>query len=113
MSHDNITATPAALALLAEIEADHGPVIFHLSGGCCDGTAPMVYPAGEFRLGAHDVQLGSVGRAGFWTSGAQAAAWADTALLIDAVPGRGGAFSLDNPRDRHFVVRPPTCAAPA
>ena len=106
-----VTATPAALDLLAEIEAEHGPVLFHLSGGCCDGTAPMVYPRDEFRIGANDVQLGSVGHAPFWTSGAQAAAWADTDLLIDAVPGRGAAFSLDNPRDRHFVVRPPTCAA--
>lgn len=111
MTRDRVAATPAALDLLAEIEVDHGPVMFHLSGGCCDGTAPMVYPVGEFRLGDHDVQLGQVGGAPFWTSGAQAAAWADVDLLIDAVPGRGAAFSLDNPRDRHFVVRSPTCAA--
>lgn len=105
-----VRATPAALALLAEIEAEHGPVMFHLSGGCCDGTAPMVYPEGAFRLGAHDVRLGTVGGAGFWTGGAQAAAWADVPLTLDAVPGRGAGFSLDNARDRHFVLVAPTCA---
>ena len=71
-----VDLTDEAAALLAKLEQRHGPLMFHQSGGCCDGTAPMVYPAGEFRLGAHDVQLGSVGGAGFWTSGAQAAAWA-------------------------------------
>lgn len=106
-----ITATPAALDLLAEIAAEHGPVIFHLSGGCCDGTAPMCYPAGEFRIGAHDVLLGHLGEAPFYTGGAQAAAWADTALTVDAQPGRGGAFSLDNARGRRFVLGTPTCAA--
>lgn len=86
---NRITATKAAQELLAEIEAQHGPVLFHLSGGCCDGSAPMVYPAGEFRIGSHDVQLGQIGDAPFWTGGAQAAAWADTDLIVDAVPGRG------------------------
>lgn len=108
---NRITATPAALDLLAAIEAAHGPVMFHLSGGCCDGTAPMVYPQGDFRIGGNDVQLGSIGAAPFWTGAAQAAAWADTDLLVDAVPGRGAGFSLDNAMDRHFVLRPPTCAA--
>ena len=106
---NRITATKAAQELLAEIEARHGPVLLHLSGGCCDGSAPMVYPAGEFRIGSHDVQLGQIGDAPFWTGGAQAAAWADTDLIVDAVPGRGAAFSLDNVLDRHFVLRPPTC----
>lgn len=107
---NRVTATPAALALLAEIAAEHGAVMFHLSGGCCDGTAPMIYPAGAFRLGANDVQLGWVGDAPFWTGRAQAEAWADVPLTVDAVPGRGAAFSLDNVLDRHFVLRAPTCA---
>ena len=107
---DRITATPAALELLAEITAEHGPVMFHLSGGCCDGTAPMCYKLGEFRIGAHDVLLGHLGDAPFYTGGAQAAAWADTDMLIDAVAGRGGMFSLDNGRERRFIVRAPTCA---
>jgi uncharacterized protein (DUF779 family) len=108
---NRITATQAALDLLAAIEAVHGPVMFHLSGGCCDGTAPMVYRQGDFRLGSHDVQLGTVGAAPFWTGGAQAEAWADTKLAVDAVPGRGAGFSLDNALERHFVLRSPTCAA--
>lgn len=107
-----ITATPAALALLAEITAEHGPVMFHLSGGCCDGTAPMCYGVGDFRLGAHDVLLGHLADAPFHTGGAQAAAWADTDLLVDAVPGRGGMFSLDNARGRHFVLRTQACMIP-
>ena len=108
-ARDRVTATPAALALLAEIVADHGPVMFHLSGGCCDGSSPMCYAVGDFRLGERDVLLGHVGAAPFYTGGAQAAAWADTDLLIDAVPGRGGMFSLDNGRERRFLVRAPTC----
>ena len=109
-NRDRVTATPAALALLDQIVADHGPVIFHLSGGCCDGSSPMCYAVGDFRLGERDVLLGHVGDAPFHTGGAQAAAWADTALLIDAVDGRGGMFSLDNGRERRFLVRSPTCA---
>ena len=107
-----VTATPAALELLAEIEAEHGPVMFHLSGGCCDGSSPMCYAVGDFRLGAHDVLLGHLGDAPFYTGGAQAAAWADTDMLIDAAPGRGAAFSLDNARGQRFVVRAPTCMVP-
>ncbi|MBB1491173.1 DUF779 domain-containing protein [Paracoccus sp. MC1854] len=108
---NRITATQAALDLLAEIEAAHGPVMFHLSGGCCDGTAPMVYAQGDFRIGTNDVQLGTIGTAPFWTGSLQAEAWADTDLTVDAVPGRGAGFSLDNALDRHFVLRPPTCAS--
>lgn len=66
-----MSATPAALALLAEIVAEHGPVIFHRSGGCSDGSSPMYYPAGEFLIGDGDVLLGEVGGAPFWTGGAQ------------------------------------------
>ena len=109
-ARDRVTATPAALALLAEIVADHGPVMFHLSGGCCDGSSPMCYAAGDFRLGERDVLLGHVGAAPFYTGGAQAAAWADTDLLIDAVPGRGGMFSLDNGREKRFLTRSEICS---
>lgn len=110
---DRITGTPEALDLLAEIVADHGSVMFHLSGGCCDGTSPMCYAQDDFRLGAHDVLLGHLGDAPFYTGGAQAAAWADTDMLIDAVAGRGGMFSLDNGRERRFIVRAPTCTTGA
>ncbi len=105
-----VTATPAALELIAEIVADHGPVLFHQSGGCCDGSSPMCYPQGDFRVGERDVQLGEIGGAPFYISASQAEAWAHTDLIIDVVPGRGGMFSLDNGREKRFLTRS-RCAA--
>lgn len=100
-----VTATAAALELLEEIRADHGPVLFHQSGGCCDGSSPMCYPVGEFRIGASDVKLGEVAGAEVWISGPQFEAWKHTQLILDVVPGRGGMFSLDNGRERRFLTR--------
>jgi hypothetical protein len=105
-----VSATPAALALLAEIKADHGPVLFHQSGGCCDGSSPMCYPRGDFIIGDNDVLLGYVGDAPLYISASQAAVWAHTDLIIDVVPGRGGMFSLDNGRERRFLTRSTICA---
>jgi uncharacterized protein (DUF779 family) len=105
-----VSATPAALALLAEIVAEHGPVLFHQSGGCCDGSSPMCYPADEFIVGDDDVLLGEIGGAPFYISGPQHAAWRHTDLIIDVVPGRGGMFSLDNGRERRFLTRSTVCA---
>jgi len=102
---ERVSATPAALALLAEIQADHGPVLFHQSGGCCDGSSPMCYPQGDFLLGDHDVKLGEIGGAPVYIGGAQFALWRHTQLVIDVVPGRGGMFSLDNGRERRFLTR--------
>ena len=109
---NRVTATPEALALLAEIIADHGPVMFHQSGGCCDGSSPMCYPLGEFILGDHDVRLGEIGpdATAVWISGSQAEAWKNSDLIIDAVQGRGGMFSLDNGRERRFLTRSTVCA---
>jgi len=70
-----VTATPAALELLREIVADHGPVMFHQSGGCCDGSSPMCYPVGDFLLGDLDVRLGEIDGAPFYISASQARAW--------------------------------------
>lgn len=100
-----VTATPAALALLADIQAEHGPVIFHQSGGCCDGSSPMCYPAGDFRIGDSDTLLGTVGGAPVYIGRAQGEAWAHTQLILDVVPGRGGMFSLDNGRELRFLTR--------
>lgn len=100
-----VTATPAALELLAGIVADHGPVLFHQSGGCCDGSSPMCYPQGDFKLGENDVKLGEIGDMPVYISGSQFALWKHTQLIIDAVPGRGGMFSLDNGRERRFLTR--------
>ena len=110
---DKVTATPAALQLLEEIVADHGPVLFHQSGGCCDGSSPMCYPQGEFIVGDRDVKLGEIGGAPFYIGAAQYEAWKHTDLLIDVVAGRGGMFSLDNGRERRFLVRSTLCAVPA
>lgn len=108
---DRVRATPAALELLAEIQADHGPVLFHQSGGCCDGSSPMCYPQGDFVIGERDVLLGEIGGAPFYIGAAQYEAWKHTDLLIDVVPGRGGMFSLDNGREKRFLVRS-SCTIP-
>lgn len=107
--HDKVTATPAALALLAEIVADHGPVMFHQSGGCCDGSSPMCYPKGDLLIGDHDVQLGQIGGMPFYISASQFEVWRHTDLVIDVVNGRGGMFSLDNGRERRFLTRSTIC----
>ena len=82
---DRVTATPAALELVAELTAEYGPVIFHQSGGCCDGSSPMCYPAGDLVLGDGDLRLGTIGGAGVYISRSQGAAWAHTRLIIDVV----------------------------
>ena len=104
-SHSRVTATEAAGDLIAEIQADHGHIMFHQSGGCCDGSSPMCYPEGEFRLGSSDVCLGEVHGAKVRISGPQFDAWTHTQLILDVVPGRGGMFSLDNGRERRFLTR--------
>jgi uncharacterized protein (DUF779 family) len=107
-----VSATPAALQLIEEIVADHGPVMFHQSGGCCDGSSPMCYPLGGFLVGDQDVLLGKIGGAPFYISASQYEAWKHTDLVIDVVPGRGGMFSLDNGRERRFLTRSKICSVP-
>ena len=102
---DRVTATPAALALIADLIAEYGPLLFHQSGGCCDGSSPMCYPAGDFRIGEHDIRLGTVGGVPVYIGRAQGEAWAHTQLILDVVPGRGGMFSLDNGREVRFLTR--------
>ena len=100
-----VTATPAALALIDELKAEYGPLLFHQSGGCCDGSSPMCYPADEFRIGDNDILLGQVGGVPVYIGRAQGEAWAHTQLILDVVPGRGGMFSLDNGREVRFLIR--------
>lgn len=109
---DKVTATPEALALLAEIVADHGPVLFHQSGGCCDGSSPMCYAQGDFIVGDRDVKLGEIGGMPVYISDSQYEAWKHTDLIIDVVKGRGGMFSLDNGRERRFLTRSTVCLPP-
>lgn len=106
----SVAATEEALALLAEIVADHGPVLFHQSGGCCDGSSPMCYAQGEFRLGERDVKLGEIGGMPFYMAQSQLEAWGAVDLVVDAVAGRGGMFSLDNGREKRFLIRSEICA---
>ncbi|NKK82373.1 DUF779 domain-containing protein [Rhizobium leguminosarum] len=100
-----VLATDLALALIAEIQRDHPDILFHQSGGCCDGSSPMCYPADEFMIGDSDVKLGEIGGVPVYISASQFEAWKHTQLIIDVVPGRGGMFSLDNGREKRFLTR--------
>jgi uncharacterized protein len=106
-----VAVTPAAAALLRRLHAANGPLMFHQSGGCCDGSSPMCYLAGEFRTGASDVLLASLRVAGvaepvtFWMSAAQFDRWRHTHLTVDVVPGRGSGFSLEAPEGVRFLIR--------
>jgi uncharacterized protein (DUF779 family) len=100
-----IDATEEALELIDRLVEAHGPVLFHQSGGCCDGSSPMCFPLGEFRIGGSDVLLGDVGGAPFHMSAAQFEYWQHTHLTLDVVPGRGAGFSLEAPEGVRFLIR--------
>jgi uncharacterized protein (DUF779 family) len=100
-----VVATASALDLIALQAHRHGPLMFNQSGGCCDGSAPMCYPAGEFLVGDGDRRLGEIGGAPFYISGPQFEYWCHTQLVIDVVDGRGGMFSLEGPTGRRFLTR--------
>ncbi|MCI2245739.1 DUF779 domain-containing protein [Xanthomonas sp. PPL568] len=100
-----VLATLPALQLIAKLRARHGALLFHQSGGCCDGSSPMCYPQDDFIVGDRDVLLGEIGEAPFYISPSQFAYWKHTQLIIDVVPGRGGMFSLENGEGVRFLVR--------
>ncbi|MBN9189355.1 MAG: DUF779 domain-containing protein [Microbacterium sp.] len=105
-----VAVTDAAAALLRTLTAEHGPLMFHQSGGCCDGSAPMCYPVGMFLTGPGDVHLGTLGVAGLdpldvYISAAQFEYWKYTHLTIDVVTGRGAGFSVEGPTGNRFIVR--------
>ena len=100
-----VVATDAALALIARLQARHGALMFHQSGGCCDGSAPMCFARGEFLLGDNDLHLGDIGGAPFYINEDQYAYWCHTQLIVDVVPGRGGMFSLEGPTGLRFLAR--------
>jgi uncharacterized protein (DUF779 family) len=102
---ERVTATPAALTLIQRLERSHGPLMFHQSGGCCDGSAPMCYPRGDLMVGAQDILLGEIGGHPFYIGAAQFEYWKHTHLIIDVVPGRGGMFSLEGPEGLRFLTR--------
>ncbi|MCK9860813.1 DUF779 domain-containing protein [Paenibacillus sp. ATY16] len=100
-----VLATESALELIGRLRAKHGDVMFHQSGGCCDGSSPMCFPLGEFLIGVQDVLLGEIGGAPFYMTKAQYDYWKNTQLIIDVVPGRGGMFSLEGPEGLRFLTR--------
>ncbi|BCJ64343.1 DUF779 domain-containing protein [Polymorphospora rubra] len=108
---ERVAVTPAAADLIRSLRAAHGPLMFHQSGGCCDGSAPMCFPAGEFRTGGSDVLLQSLQIDGvpepvpFWMSASQYERWRHTHLTVDVVPGRGSGFSLEAPEGVRFLIR--------
>ena len=100
-----VVATPAALQLIEKLRARHGLLLFHQSGGCCDGSSPMCYPRLEFIVGDRDVLLGELGGQPFYMGAAQFDYWRHTQLIIDVVPGHGGMFSLEGPDGLRFHTR--------
>lgn len=103
---ERVRLTPAAAGTLADLIQRHGPVMFHQSGGCCDGSSPMCYPRAEFMVGPADVLLGRLDHGTpFWISAAQYRYWKHTHLTVDVVPGRGSGFSLEAPDGVRFLIR--------
>lgn len=105
-----VAVTVPAAALLRELTIQHGPLMFHQSGGCCDGSSPMCYPDGEFYLGDADQFLGDLDiglerMVPVWMTKAQFALWRHTHLTIDVVPGRGAGFSVESPTGKRFIIR--------
>ena len=100
-----VLATDAAVELIRKLRAKHGELMFHQSGGCCDGSSPMCYPRNEFLTGDSDVQLGEVDSVPFYMSKSQFEYWKHTQLILDVVPGRGGMFSLEGPEGVRFLIR--------
>jgi len=105
MATARVDVTEEALEMMGKLRAGHGPLLFHQSGGCCDGSSPMCFPLGEFRIGDSDVLLGEVGGAPFYMSGPQFEYWKHTHLTLDVVPGRGAGFSLEAPEGVRFLIR--------
>ena len=109
MAPPRALVTQSAADLLTKLQGRHGALMFHQSGGCCDGSSPMCYPDGDFIVGDRDVLLAvlDVGEQGVlvWISGPQFETWKHTQLVIDVVPGRGGGFSLEAPEGMRFLSR--------
>jgi uncharacterized protein (DUF779 family) len=108
---ERVAVTEDAARVIRQLTRQHGPLMFHQSGGCCDGSSPMCYKLGEFRTGGSDVCLGELNVEGvaepvpFWMSASQFAYWSHTHLTVDVVPGRGGGFSLEAPEGVRFLIR--------
>ena len=102
---DRVTATDSTNKLISELLETHGPLVFHQSGGCCDGSAPMCFSRDDFRVGSRDVLLGQINDQPFFIAEDQFEYWEHTQLIIDVVPGRGGMFSIEGPTGKRFLTR--------
>ncbi|WP_085506434.1 DUF779 domain-containing protein [Thalassobacillus devorans] len=102
---ERVTATDSALQLIEKLKEKHGPLMFHQSGGCCDGSSPMCYPEGDLIIGSQDVLLGKIGNTPFYINKQQYEYWKHTQLIIDVVDGRGGMFSLEGVEGKRFLSR--------
>jgi len=102
---ERVNVTEQAKQLIDTLRGEHGELMFHQSGGCCDGSSPMCYPRGEFRVGSRDVLLGEIAGCPFYMGREQFEYWRHTQLTIDVVPGRGGGFSLEAPHGVRFLTR--------
>ena len=105
MAVKRVIATEAALGLIQKLQASNGPLMFHQSGGCCDGSQPMCFPKGEFKTGGSDVCLGEIGSCEFYMGADQFEYWKHTQLEIDVTKGRGSSFSLEIPLGVRFYIK--------
>ncbi len=111
---DRVTATPRAIDMIRELAVAHGPLVFHQSGGCCDGSSPMCLMASELPPGPSDICIGEVDGAPFYIDADQDRRWRHPTFLLDVAPGAATSLSLEGARDVHFVARSPgTCDTPA
>jgi uncharacterized protein (DUF779 family) len=104
-----VASTAAARKLIRQLKELHGPLMFHLSGGCCDGSAPMCFPVGEFKLGSVDEKVGTIVGCEFWMDREQLRRWGNTRWTVDVVPGRGASFSVEAPLNVRFLIRSSMC----
>lgn len=100
-----VIVTKEAEQVIEKLKQTHGPLMFHQSGGCCDGSAPMCFRQGTFRVGVNDVLLGEIAGCPFYMSRSQFEYWQHTQLTVDVVPGRGASFSLEIPLGVRFIIR--------
>jgi uncharacterized protein (DUF779 family) len=103
--HERVEITAKAAELVDRLREQNGELIFHQSGGCCDGSSPMCFQKGDFRIGSRDVLLGEIHGCPFYMSAAQFESWKHTHLTIDVTEGRGSSFSLEIPLGLRFVTK--------
>lgn len=100
-----VILTEKAAVLIDKLKKQHGALMFHQSGGCCDGSAPMCFEKGEFKVGTNDIWVGKIHDCDFFMSAFQFEYWQFTQLCIDVTEGRGASFSLEIPHGLRFIIR--------